>query len=875
MQFTRRTLAILTLTAVAAFLLVVARGDLASAGPGGGKYNSMTQSKKVQACTAQTTLEKVADKSEADPGDTITYTVTETNNAEGSCILDDGGTLRVVGTYALENRSGAGSDNTGSPCGVTDDPRDTCVTGVLDWVEYHLAGEGANWHALHVDGGEPSDTHSGNPQDGHNGLDWYCPSDSTGALPAPYGSGKCSDTAQPLYGVFSMTDAEDGAVSAPFALPCGKGAGSSCFDAKQTYTYNVTVSLTPEQADLLASADGIRNVVHLDMFNEEVSNSGRNHFARASFTYASLDSNAYNVTITDSPKQAPGEGDFCTPSAPFTRCVQSGSSWVADAPDGATLASGASGTVQVEYKVRDDDCGMTIGNVANATHTDASDEAVSIEGPAEADTTIGACAPLYSSRTQGFWQGQNGEEKLDADADTILDTTVSIGDGSPGSPGSVGATVTKLAESQVILPGGSKESRCLALTGNSRCLPGSAQFARPDSDFSLNGWSSPAFSKINEVTADDDTNYTSRTGVGTLEVDTSNLADPVVDSGHILRFRARTSGTVAGQPEKLNMELWQGGTKIGDTGDKTLTGSYQTFTDDLTTTEAAAITDYTNLRFKFVPTLAGTETVRLTWAELEVPPAGSMDEAVITQLMGAAPQTLGLTYNCVYLNSGNCSATLSSIDPCETNPDKDLASVSGALSTLGLDGSTTVQQVLDRANLEIQNSNSSTNLAAVKGLMGGFVNCDRGADPPGDEDWDGVLDVVDNCVGANNPDQSDLDGDGIGDPCDFEADGDSGGVTVGGFDAFSDLSEAYMGTDPQRDCGLDAWGPDFNGDWTVDIFDVAEIKAHFATAVGNPAYTPRDDLSTDGYINIVDLAVMKRFFFQTCAGVDPIQPGAP
>ena len=34
-----------------------------------------------------------------------------------------------------------------------------------------------------------------------------------------------------------------------------------------------------------------------------------------------------------------------------------------------------------------------------------------------------------------------------------------------------------------------------------------------------------------------------------------------------------------------------------------------------------------------------------------------------------------------------------------------------------------------------------------------------------DEDGDGVLDLLDNCWGVYNPDQSDQDGDGTGDAC--------------------------------------------------------------------------------------------------------------
>jgi hypothetical protein len=252
-----------------------------------------------------------------------------------------------------------------------------------------------------------------------------------------------------------------------------------------------------------------------------------------------------------------------------------------------------------------------------------------------------------------------------------------------------------------------------------------------------------------------------------------------------------------------------------------------------------------------------------------------MKNDVQNQLMEAASQTLALTYNVIYLG-GSTGSTLSSIDPCETNSSKSLANLqSGTLSTLGFSGATTIQQVLDRANLEIKNANNKNNLAALKDLLGQFVNCDRGADPPGDEDWDGVLDVEDNCVGANNPDQSDVDGDGVGDMCDDDMDGDSNGVTVGGFASFSEFGEAYMGTDSRRDCGLDAWGPDFNGDWAVDVFDVGTVKATFLSIPGDGVYAARDDLSADGVINVLDLTIMKRFMGQTCVGVDPIQPGAP
>jgi hypothetical protein len=236
--------------------------------------------------------------------------------------------------------------------------------------------------------------------------------------------------------------------------------------------------------------------------------------------------------------------------------------------------------------------------------------------------------------------------------------------------------------------------------------------------------------------------------------------------------------------------------------------------------------------------------------------------------------TLSLEYNIIWLNGGATTAKISDIkESACTQP-----AMITDLTTLGLTTGSTVGAVRAKANQLINDSTTAVPavvtdalVTAMSNVLSQCVNTNH-AVVPGDRDWDGVPEDVDNCPGIYNPDQSDVDGDGIGDICDADMDNDSRGVTVGGVPAFTDAAEDYMGTDWRRDCGLDAWGPDFNGDGSVDIFDVADIKAHYA----NPAvYTARDDLSADGYINIVDLAIMKRFFLQTCAGVDPIQPGAP
>jgi hypothetical protein len=115
----------------------------------------------------------------------------------------------------------------------------------------------------------------------------------------------------------------------------------------------------------------------------------------------------------------------------------------------------------------------------------------------------------------------------------------------------------------------------------------------------------------------------------------SGVDTPADLTGVVIRYRYAKSGDDAGQPIDLTVELRQGTTVVRQEPPHTNIpgidgGGWQDGSFTLTTAEAGSITDWWDVRLRFIASAgAGVEerTAQVSWAEMAVPPGTAAFEA--------------------------------------------------------------------------------------------------------------------------------------------------------------------------------------------------------------------------------------------------------
>ena len=147
-----------------------------------------------------------------------------------------------------------------------------------------------------------------------------------------------------------------------------------------------------------------------------------------------------------------------------------------------------------------------------------------------------------------------------------------------------------------------------------------AQYGTPNADLVDGTWLDEAASAVNlydglvpgtpgSIGAGDDSTYIESVAApssAACAFPLSNLEDPAVSTGHIMRWR-RGKDAAGGSQIDLTVQVRQGytgegaqGTLINSFSDTAIPDAFTTTTDTLSGAEADAITDYTDLQVRFV-----------------------------------------------------------------------------------------------------------------------------------------------------------------------------------------------------------------------------------------------------------------------------------
>ncbi len=158
-----------------------------------------------------------------------------------------------------------------------------------------------------------------------------------------------------------------------------------------------------------------------------------------------------------------------------------------------------------------------------------------------------------------------------------------------------------------------------------------AQFGRPDSDIDNEGGWSPSsgsdlYAMLDESSASD-SDYVDAPAFATSDsftVSLTDVTDPSSSTGHVIRYRYRKDRTSASGYD-LDVELLQGATVIASWSHVGLGTSWSDAVQTLSAGEADSITDYSDLRLKFIVNRTGGGSgafVQVSWTEFECPDGG-------------------------------------------------------------------------------------------------------------------------------------------------------------------------------------------------------------------------------------------------------------